>query len=239
MCDENCVNLEPLTKLAAEKDAKILQLVKERDFLKEENVILKEMLCRFEKGLNEKTIIENETPDASDSEYSDGKKAIRTPNQSETVQPKPASLSEAAKNEVLGTKRERSSSDADADMPARKKKSNFGKFKCPAKNPSCDHRFISKELCQEHQMDEEFHQNLKFPCDRCSLVLPSNKTFKNHQKTHRWNDKKFLEQENADAEPNEEDSYKEPKVNEGGKWCLHCNCVIRMSNFSNHFKRFH
>ena len=28
MCDENCVNLEPLMKLAAEKDAQILQLEK-------------------------------------------------------------------------------------------------------------------------------------------------------------------------------------------------------------------
>ena len=238
MCDENCPNLVELAMVTADLGdhrRQILRLTNERNDLQKENEMLKAKLSQFEKNIIKKTITENETPDASDNEFSDVKTETRSSNE---ILPKPASLvkvaGQQATNEALNlstprsTKRERSSSDEDVKTPARKKKSNFVPFKCPQKG--CTYRFVNKKLCQEHQMDRKFHKNLTRACERCPLVLAGKEGFKKHRKTHRDNDEQFLEQEDSD---------KEPKVNGLGKMCKHCKCVYRESYFNAHLQDFH
>ena len=111
MCDENCkykAELDEAYKIIGEQQVQIAKLKKLA-------------------GNWKKTIVENDTPDASDAESGEFKTETPTPNSSQML-PKPESLvRRTIKNEPLnlstprGTKRERSDSAENDQSPVRKK----------------------------------------------------------------------------------------------------------------------
>ena len=211
MSEEDCPNedcpyrpqVAMVTAEFGDLHRQIVLLTKERNSLKKENGMLKDKILQFEKGTNNRSIVQNETPDASESESPDLKIENQSPNRTQIRR---------------GSKRERSYSNEDSGTDDHKKTKKMQQnqteenndsgliFKCPQAN--CDDRFTSKKLCQQHQA--HVHKMDDF-CERCPQSF-SSKTdgLKNHRKRHRKNDEKYLDKNG---------------VKETGEMCPHCECV--------------
>ena len=218
MCDKDCgslVQLAMFTTAIGEKELKIMNLERERDLLQEENQKLKEKL--LENGIKVKTIVENDTPDASDNES-------QSTSMAATATQKSPNLSTSKRS-----KRNRFDSEENNHTPP-VKKSNFGKFKCPqlvGPQAPCRHRFVSAKLCQDHQMEEH---DMELFCDLCPLAFKTeNKTgLKNHRRSHRKNDENYRVGGKKDGE-----------VKPDGKLCADCGNVYALCNFNAHLNKFH